>query len=120
MTEPARPKNKHKAYHAHVYFDAASLAFASQLCEEAGAIHGLKVGRIHQRPIGPHTRWSCQIIFTQDDFDVFVPWLDQHRQGLTVFVHGLTGNDLKDHTEYAYWLGDQVELDLSIFQKKST
>jgi len=29
-------------------------------------------------------------------------------------VHALTGDDLADHTTYAYWLGDAVELDLSM------
>ncbi|WP_246616340.1 DOPA 4,5-dioxygenase family protein [Thaumasiovibrio subtropicus] len=26
-----------------------------------------------------------------------------------------TGDDLTDHTDYAYWLGDAVELDLRLF-----
>ena len=37
--------------------------------------------------------------------------------GLTVLVHGLTGDDLADHTEHAAWLGEPVELDLSVFDK---
>ncbi|MCO7225394.1 DOPA 4,5-dioxygenase family protein [Pleionea sp. CnH1-48] len=116
MTEPRRPVNQHKAYHAHVYFDADTVAFASNLCKQAGEKFGLKVGRVHEKPIGPHTRWSCQITFGTKHFDDFIPWLDQHREGLSVLVHALSGDDLKDHTDYAYWLGDEAELDLSIFQ----
>ncbi|WP_413616362.1 DOPA 4,5-dioxygenase family protein [Halomonas cupida] len=26
--------------------------------------------------------------------------------------HALTGDDLADHTKYAYWLGDSVEVNL--------
>ncbi|WP_232304789.1 DOPA 4,5-dioxygenase family protein [Agarivorans gilvus] len=39
-----RPINRHQAYHAHVYFDQDSLAFASELCHQAGEKFGLKVG----------------------------------------------------------------------------
>ena len=115
ISDVKRPVNQHKAYHAHVYFDQSSLEFATQLCHQAGEQFGLKVGRVHQRPIGPHTRWSCQIIFGAKSFDTFIPWLDQQRAELSVLVHALTGNDLADHTEYAYWLGDPVPLDLSMF-----
>ena len=115
MIEIKYPINIHKKYHAHVYFDSKTLQFASNLCEQAGKVFNLKVGRIHQKTVGPHPKWSCQISFTDKEFDQFIPWLDDTRNGLTVFVHGQTGNDLKDHTDYAYWLGDNVPLKLSVF-----
>lgn len=111
-----RPVNCHKAYHAHVYFDESTLAFASKLCQQAGVTFGLKVGRVHQKPVGPHLKWSCQIIFGAKDFEAFVPWLDAHRNGLSVLVHALTGDDLADHTTFAYWLGQPEKLELSILQ----
>lgn len=54
--------------------------------------------------------------FTHDDFDRFIPWLDQHRGDLSVLVHADTGDDLADHTTHAYWLGDAVALDLRQFR----
>ena len=115
MNNTKRPVNLHKAYHAHVYFDAKTLAFASELCKEAGERFNLSVGRVHEKPIGPHMKWSCQLSFGSKDFDAFVPWLDEKRNSLSVFIHALSGNDLDDHTIYAYWLGDSVELNLSMF-----
>ncbi|USD66885.1 DOPA 4,5-dioxygenase family protein [Vibrio sp. SCSIO 43136] len=112
---PQRPVNQHSLYHAHVYFDQSSLNFATQLCEQVGQRFGLPLGTINQRPVGPHTVWSCQILFKAQDFERLVPWLDDNRGDLTVFIHGVTGDDLKDHTEYAYWLGEEVALDLSGF-----
>ena len=109
------PINHHKAYHAHVYFDASTQTHARQLCEEAGNRFGLKVGRFHEKPIGPHPLWSCQITFGKKHFDKLIPWLDTNRKGLTVLVHALTGDDYKDHTDYAYWLGESVKLNLEIF-----
>lgn len=112
MDNPKRPVNIHKGYHAHVYFDQETLDFASELCKEAGEKFGLRIGRIHQKLVGPHTKWSCQVTFSHKSFDGFIPWLDENRGGLSVLVHALTGDDLEDHTSYAYWLGDRVELDL--------
>lgn len=115
MSESRRPLNDHENYHAHVYYDQETLEVASSLCEKAGELFGLKVGRVHQKPIGPHPRWSCQISFAAKHFDEFVAWIGEHRNGLTVLVHPLTGDDLKDHTDYAYWLGKSIELKLSVF-----
>ncbi len=52
-----------KGYHAHVYFDANTLDQARALCEEAAQLFPLKMGRVHQRPVGPHPDWSCQLAF---------------------------------------------------------
>ncbi|WDE07987.1 DOPA 4,5-dioxygenase family protein [Thalassomonas viridans] len=116
MNEPKRPVNIHRDYHAHVYFDKDTLAIATRLCEQAGERFGLKIGRVHQKLVGPHSKWSCQISFSNHDFDKLIPWLDENRQDLSVLVHALTGHDLRDHTEYAYWLGDSIVLDLSCFE----
>ncbi|PSW21816.1 4,5-dioxygenase [Photobacterium sanctipauli] len=115
MEHPKRPVNAHDQYHAHVYFDNETLAFATDLCTTVGDKFGLKVGRIHQKPVGPHTQWSCQILFSRGEFEELIPWLDKHRGDLSILVHGSTGDDLADHTTNAYWLGDAVELDLSRF-----
>ena len=111
-----RPENSYPSYHAHVYFDQNSLAAARNLCTRAGELFGVAVGRFHQKPVGPHPRWSCQLAFDAAQFDELIPWLERHREGLTVLVHGLTGDDLADHTEHASWLGEPVELDVSIFK----
>lgn len=110
------PVNKHDNYHAHVYFEPETLLFATDLCKKAAELFGLSVGRVHQRNVGPHPAWSCQISFSSNDFEQFIPWLDGNREDLTVLVHGLTGDNLKDHTDYAYWLGDAAQLNLSMFQ----
>lgn len=59
--------------------------------------------------------WSYQVLFSCDDFDHFIPWLDQQRGELSVLVHADSGDNLADHTLHAYWLGNEVALDLSCF-----
>lgn len=110
-----RPRNVYPAYHAHVYFAQDTLAEAEALCRAAGETFGVVVGRVHQKLVGPHPHWSCQLAFTAAHFDALVPWLEANRGGLTILVHGLTGNDLKDHTTHAAWLGIPATLDLSVF-----
>ena len=109
---PRRPVNIHPAYHAHVYFDAATVDQARSLCEEAGRLFKVAVGRVHERNVGPHPRWSCQLAFSAAEFDRIVPWLDTHRNGLDILVHGLSEDAVRDHTESAYWLGNDWPLDL--------
>ncbi len=110
---PRRPQNLHEAYHAHIYFDAGSVGQARALAEEAGRLFNVQLGRVHEKPVGPHPRWSCQIAFSAAEFDPLIAWLDEHRGGLDVLVHGLSGDVLADHTDYAYWLGNAWPLDLS-------
>ena len=119
MREPKKPVNSHKAYHAHIYFDEYTKVLAKTLCDASGEKHGLRVGRFHERLVGPHPRWSCQVTFGSKDFDQYISWLDAKRESLTIFVHPLTGDNLEDHTEFAYWLGEEVELNLTVFEASS-
>jgi DOPA 4,5-dioxygenase len=112
-----RPENLHEQYHAHVYFDERTVEQARALCQQASDRFGVVMGRVHEKPVGPHPHWSCQLVFDSSRFDALIPWLDAHRNGLTILVHADTGNDLEDHTTHASWLGEPATLDLSHFSK---
>ena len=53
-----------RGYHAHVYFSQATIAQARALCEAAAAQFGVVMGRVHEKPVGPHPDWSCQLAFS--------------------------------------------------------
>jgi len=112
------PRNVFSKYHAHVYFDAGTLEQARALCQEAAASFGVEMGRVHERPVGPHPHWSCQLAFDAGQFEALIPWLDAHRNGLVILVHPQTGHALQDHTTHASWLGSPVALNLSLFTKE--
>jgi aromatic ring-cleaving dioxygenase len=116
---PRRPQNFHKAYHAHVYFGPETVAQARELVEQAGKRFKVQVGRVHEKLVGPHPAWSCQLAFSAAEFDQIIPWLDEHRGALDVFVHGLSGDELADHTTHAYWLGNEWPLNLEMFQRRA-
>ncbi len=101
-------------YHAHVYYDAASKETAARLRAGVEARFEVTMGRWHDKPVGPHPRWSYQIAFKPKVFGALGPWLALNRDGLVIFVHPNTGEDLTDHAERAIWLGEMVELDLSM------
>jgi aromatic ring-cleaving dioxygenase len=100
-------------YHAHVYFDAAERERAARLCEAAHKAFGVTVGRMHDRPVGPHLRGSCQLTVAADQLASVLPWLVLNRNGLTIFAHAQTGDALKDHTDHVIWLGPSEKLDLA-------
>ena len=99
-------------FHAHVYFDADSVDQARELCKAARDRFGVKMGRMHERPVGPHPMWSCQLAFPPGKFGELIPWLALNRAGLIVFIHPNTGDDILDHTDHAIWMGVVKELDL--------
>lgn len=111
-----RPTNVYERYHAHVYFDDRSLEQATLICQKARELFDVQMGQVHQKQVGPHPRWSCQLSFDRSQFDTLIPWLEENRNGLTILVHGLTGNDLADHTDHAAWLGEEVPLNLAFFK----
>jgi DOPA 4,5-dioxygenase len=104
-----------RGYHAHVYFDESSKNRARALCEAARDRFGAEMGRMHDRPVGPHPEPSCQLAFGPGTLAEILPWLALNRDGLTVFTHPDTGDDLADHRDHAIWMGSMPALDLSIF-----
>jgi DOPA 4,5-dioxygenase len=104
-------------YHAHVYFDADHREQARALCQRAGQEFGCTVGRMHDKPVGPHPRGSCQLAFGPEQFSAIIPWLMMNRNGLTIFAHVSTGDALKDHTDHVLWIGPSETLNLAALSK---
>ena len=102
-------------FHAHIYFDQAQLPLARHLADHACTIFNAKVGRFHERPVGPHPRGSCQLTLTAEQFGEFAVWAPVNRGDLTIFAHANTGDDLADHTRHVVWFGPSEPLELSIF-----
>lgn len=103
-------------FHAHVYYDLPERETALKLCAAAGKKFGVKVGRMHDNPVGPHPRGSCQLTIEQQQLADVLPWLVLNRGKLTVFTHAQTGNALKDHTQHVIWLGPSETLKLDQFR----
>ncbi len=113
---PLVPSGTIKAYHAHLYYqDEAGLALAQEVAHQAEQLFPIKVGRFHCKAVGPHPVWSCQLSFDRETFAHIVPWLMLNRNGVDVFLHPVTGNDYRDHSQGVAWLGKSYDLDISRF-----
>jgi DOPA 4,5-dioxygenase len=101
-----------EGYHVHVYYDPDRKADAQVLCEELRDRFVIAMGRMHDAAIGPHPRGSCQLSVPPEKFGTVMQWLVTHRNGFTIFAHGLSGDEIRDHTDYVIWLGPSETLDL--------
>ncbi|QKG71820.1 DOPA 4,5-dioxygenase family protein [Erythrobacter mangrovi] len=104
-----------KGYHAHIYFDPAEIEAARAFAKAAQNAFGMPVGHFHTSPVGPHPRGSCQLSLRPEQFAQFAVWAPEARGDLTIFAHGVSGNDLVDHTRYVIWFGQSEALDMSVF-----
>lgn len=105
-----------KGFLAHIYFNADKLGSAKAFARAAREAFGVSIGRLHEGPIGPHPRSSCQLTMKPNTFASFVFWAPESRGDLTIFSHGLSGIDRDDHTRFAIWFGPSETLDFSIFE----
>ena len=103
------------SWHAHVYFGPESRDDAWGMREVVASQFGdrVQIGRFHERPVGPHPRWSFQIEFLPDEFAGVMSWLALNHRGLDVFAHPNTDDELRDHRDSAIWIGRSHALLLS-------
>ncbi|OZI66880.1 DOPA 4,5-dioxygenase family protein [Bordetella genomosp. 11] len=101
-------------WHAHVYFDAATRDAAHALRQRIVEVFGdtVAMGRFHERPVGPHPRWSYQLAFAPVELARVATWLALNHDGLDVFLHPNTGDALADHRDRAMWIGRSHALNL--------
>ena len=92
-------------FHAHLYYDARNISEAQELGDKVKDMFSVKLGRFHERPVGPHPTWSCQITVEPEDFGTVIPWLMMNHGSVDVFIHPNTGRDLEDHTNHVMWIG---------------
>ncbi|OQR82052.1 hypothetical protein THRCLA_11177 [Thraustotheca clavata] len=73
--------------------------------------HGLNLVPVGPHPIGSFETWAPVEHFAQ-----VYTWFVENRNGLSVFVHPLTEEEVRDHAERGAWMGQSVPLDLSTLE----
>jgi aromatic ring-cleaving dioxygenase len=111
-TDTAMMKSE-ATYLAHIYYSAEQRAAAETLRHElAGNSEILFTGRLTDDAVRPHPIPQFEIHFLAAALPTVVPMLKA--SGLRALVHPLTDDDLADHTRLAQWIGEPVDLDLSV------
>jgi aromatic ring-cleaving dioxygenase len=106
--------------HAHVYYDPARTRRRAVHLRERIAAEFLqaRLGRWHDKLVGPHSQSMYQIAFPSGLVASLLPWLMLNRDGLTVLLHPETGDEHRDHTAHAACLGGQLPLRLGAFRDR--
>jgi DOPA 4,5-dioxygenase len=106
-----------RGFHAHVYFDAATRPTALRVYEALRQQFDVKLGTIHERPVGPHPKAMFQVSIELDQFAAVVPWLMLNRAGLSIFVHPKTGDEVADHDTNSLWMGERLAIDVETIRR---
>src|SRR5579872_7081023 len=104
-------------YHAHVYYDPQQTRerAARLRTRLAAEFPSARLGRWHDELVGPHPQSMYQIAFASELLTTLLPWLMLNRDGLTILLHPDTGDDYRDHSAHAAWLGGMLPLRLAVF-----
>jgi len=101
-------------FHAHVYYSDDDRASAEALRDRFSAMQPrvLFVGRMMDEGVGPHPIAQYEVHFLEDARPDVVAAIEA--SGLRALVHPLTDDDLADHTSLAHWIGQPIDLDLTV------
>ena len=101
-------------FHAHIYYSdddrPAAEALRDRFLDTPSQV--LFVGRMMDSGVGPHPIAQYEVHFLEDARPDVVAAIEN--SGLRALVHPLTDDDLADHTSLAHWIGEPVELDVSV------
>ena len=97
-------------YHAHVYYDPATKPAAQRLREAIGTRFNVRLGSWHDGPVGPHSAAMYQVLYAVEELPRLLPFLMLNREGLSILVHPVTGDDYTDHADFPLWLGKPLPL----------
>jgi DOPA 4,5-dioxygenase len=108
-----------KSYHAHVYYEAETRAYAETLRKQMETLFPQAIyGRWHDAHVGPHPSSMFQVAFETELFASLVPWLALNRGPLTIFLHPETGFPRDDHSKHAVWMGRQQVIKLDVLPER--
>ena len=106
-------------FHAHIYYSADERPIADALRGEfqrrlsvEGDERLMFVGAMTDRPVGPHPIPQYEVHFLEPALPSVAAAIEE--SGLRALVHPLTDDDLADHTSLAQWIGQPMELDLTV------
>ncbi len=120
MTEGFADPALVEGYHAHLYYDPDTRAFAERLRLEIGQRFRVRVGSWHDEPVGPHPQAMFQLAFAAAEFARLVPWLQLNHGALCVLIHPMTQDAVADHSHFALWLGKPLPLRLEVLPRANS
>ena len=100
-------------FHAHIYYLDGERLAASELRDRfAASPEILFVGQLTDRGVGPHPMPQYEVHFHKRSLGGVIAAIEA--SGFRALVHPLTDDDLADHTTLARWIGEPLELDVTV------
>ena len=97
-------------YHAHVYWQNEDQRRKALSLRQPLADLGCSLGTMWDKPIGPHPYAMYQVNYNSKNAVEVEQMLAEAK--LDVLLHEDTGDDVRDHTAGARWLGNKLKLDI--------
>ena len=97
-------------YHAHVYWQNEAQRREALLLRQPLAELGCQLGRIWEEAIGPHPYAMYQVNYNSNIAEEVEEMLASTK--LDILLHEDTGDDVRDHTQGARWIGRKLTLDI--------
>ncbi|KAM0717970.1 hypothetical protein Q7P37_006302 [Cladosporium fusiforme] len=109
-------------FDVHIYFqhtNAAQTQYAKELHERIRReFPELRIYSVLERPVGPHPIGMFEVnLFTPEQFGAFISWLVVWRGPLSALIHPNTGDDVRDHSQRATWMGQPFPLDVGFLRE---
>lgn len=104
-------------YHAHIYWKNSSERKQAMAIREWLEENNFQLGRVWDQAIGPHTEAMYQVIYDSSQKDYIESFLKVNRYGMSILLHEAINDDLRDHTDGARWLGEELPLKLYVFEE---
>ena len=102
-------------YHAHIYWQNENQRFEALNLRPLLSELGCSLGTIWDKEIGPHPFPMYQVNYNSNNKESVEKLLSATK--LDILLHEDTGDDLRDHTEGARWIGQELKLDLEWLQE---
>lgn len=97
-------------YHAHIYWQNEDQRFEALHLRQPLRELDCQLGSIHEEPIGPHPHAMYQVNYNSDNAKEVETLL--YKAKLHILLHEDTGDDVRDHTEGARWIGRPLDLNI--------
>lgn len=110
-------------FHSHVYYTEETKEKAIEVHHKISEKFlkegsSIELTPLIDRCLGPHTLWMFEFNFNSDLFVDAFSFLCEHRNGLSILIHPLSGNAILDHTDYAMFLGRKEALNLRVLKSE--
>ncbi len=107
-----------QGFHIHFYCSLEQTEalnnIRTKMLTDLQSIEG--AGPVRNRPVGPHPLPMFEAWFHPEYVGEVLSWALENRNGFSVLIHPLTGNDWLDHKEHSIWIGEKLDLNFDVLK----